>query len=114
MKGVWNNSEVISLFKVIEEKKEEGLSLRQAFEEHAKKYNRKPNSVRNYYYQEIDKLGKDGARAKKLKIDLNKHIKNRSESFSKEEEQALVGEIEISKQISQLQKKSATGQCRAE
>lgn len=94
MKGVWNNSEVISLFKVIEEKKEKGLSLRQAFEEHAKKYNRKPNSVRNYYYQEIDKLDKDGARAKKLKIDLNKHIKNRSESFSKEEQQALVGEIE--------------------
>ena len=51
MKGVWNNSEVASLFKVIEEKKEKGASLRRAFEEHAKKYNRKPNSVRNYYYQ---------------------------------------------------------------
>ena len=47
MKGVWNNSEVISLFKVIEEKKEEGLSLRQAFEENTKKYNRKTYSMDN-------------------------------------------------------------------
>lgn len=94
MKGVWKNSEVASLFKVIEEKKEKGASLRRAFEEHAKKYNRKPNSVRNYYYQEIDKLGRDGARVKKLKIDLKKHVKNRSESFSKEEETILVNKIE--------------------
>ena len=94
MKGVWNNGEVISLFKVVEEKKEKGEGLRKAFEEHAKKYNRKPNSVRNYYYQEVDKLGRDEKRAAKLKLDLTKHIKNRSKSFSKQEEEALICKIE--------------------
>ena len=88
MKGVWNNSEVASLFKVIEEKKEKGASLRRAFEEHAKKYNRKPNSVRNYYYQEIDKLCRDGARVKKLKIAYKKSerklFKRRRNHFGKQ------------------------------
>lgn len=94
MNGLWKNSEVAELFASVENIKKKGESLRQAFSAHAKKYGRKPNSVRNYYYQEIDRLANDKARATKLKIDLKKHTKNTSTAFSKEEEDGLISQIE--------------------
>lgn len=97
MKGIWANKEVCELFSSVEQKKAQGIALRNAFEEHAKKYNRKPNSVRNYYYQEIDKLSNDSERLEKLKINLELHKKNKSESFSKIEEQNLVNKIDMLK-----------------
>ena len=97
MKGVWKNQEVYDLFESIEQKKKKGIALRKAFEEHAVKYNRKANSVRNYYYQEVDKLLHDKNRLKELKINLENHIKNKSKSFSQEETLKLINFIEKEK-----------------
>ena len=94
MKGIWANKEVRELFSSVEQKKAQGIALRKAFEEHAEKYNRKPNSVRNYYYQEIDNLSNDEKRLEKLKINLTLHKKNKSEGFSKSEEKCLVDKID--------------------
>ena len=92
--GIWENEEVKDLFSSIEKLKDEGKPLRKAFMEHARKYNRQPNSVRNYYYHEIDNLEQDTPRLKKLGIDLEKHKKNSIQYFTKEEEEKLMGKID--------------------
>lgn len=92
--GLWSNQEVKDLFSSIEKIKEGGAPLRQAFIEHAKKYSRQPNSVRNYYYHEIDNLEQDPSRLQKLGIDLNKHQKNNIQYFTKDEEDSLMLKID--------------------
>lgn len=93
MKGLWDNSEVQALFSEVEECKNKNRTLREAFMAHARKYNRQPNSVRNYYYHEVDELGKDLIRQKKLGINLDRHKKNSITYFSQEEENRLMEEI---------------------
>lgn len=92
--GLWENKEVKDLFDSIERIKREGQPLRKAFMEHARKYSRQPNSVRNYYYHEIDNLEEDKVRLKNLGIDLDKHKKNSIQYFSKEEEEKLMLKID--------------------
>jgi len=93
MKGIWENSEVQSLFNEVENCKNKNKTLREAFILHAQKYNRQPNSVRNYYYHEVDALKKDDKRLKKLGINLNVHKKNSIVYFSQDEEENLMKEI---------------------
>lgn len=93
--GIWSNQEVKDLFKAVEEIKGSSQPLRKAFIMHAEKYSRMPNSVRNYYYHEIDNLTNDKTRLKKLAIDLSKHKKNNINYFSEEEEQSLMNKIDI-------------------
>lgn len=93
-KGIWKNQEVKELFLEVENVKANNKPLKDAFINHAKKYNRKPNSVRNYYYHEIDNLSKDSKRLEKLKIDLSKHEKSSIIYFSKEEESDLMKKID--------------------
>ena len=47
MNGVWKDEEVIDLFNVVEKCKSAGKRVSFAFQEHAEKYSRKANSVRN-------------------------------------------------------------------
>lgn len=94
MKGLWDNSEVQDLFLQVEEFKNKNKTLREAFSRHAQKYNRKPNSVRNYYYHEIDELGRNKTRVKSLGINLERHKKNTITYFSPTEEKELMGEID--------------------
>ena len=93
MKGIWNNAEVKALFSEVENCKNKNKTLREAFIEHAKKYNRQPNSVRNYYYHEVDELSRDDKRLKSLGINLDRHKKNSIIYFSEEEENKLMEEI---------------------
>ncbi len=93
-KGIWKNQEVKELFKTVEEIKNSNKSLKEAFIEHAKKFNRKPNSVRNYYYHEVDNLSSDKDRLKKLAIDLSKHKKSEIVYFTENEENELLQEID--------------------
>ena len=93
MKGLWEKSEVLDLFSQVEEFKNKNKTLREAFVAHAKKYNRQPNSVRNYYYHEVDELGKNQGRVKSLGIDLEKHQKSSISYFSRKEEVMLMQEI---------------------
>lgn len=91
---IWNDEEVKSLFQKVEKCKNQKESLLQAFAEHAKKYSRKPNSVRNYYYHEVDNLQADKMRAAKLRIDVEKHKKAHFKNFDKVQEGDLFGEID--------------------
>ncbi|MGN1201498.1 MAG: hypothetical protein ACI4R8_04520 [Candidatus Caccovivens sp.] len=86
---IWSDKEVKSLFESVESCKDDGKSLKIAFELHAKTFKRKPNSVRNYYYKEVDNLKEDAERCKRLRIDLDKHIKNHFMVFGQEEADLL-------------------------
>lgn len=90
MQGYWENDEVRALFKQVEECKERGEKIKQAFICHAEKFARKENSVRNYYYYEL----KDESRLKMLGIDIKKHAKNKIATFSEEEERALIERLQ--------------------
>ena len=94
MKGIWKNSEVKELFEVVENYKEKNKSLKLAFASHAQKYGRKPNSVRNYYYHEVDNLKADDKRLEKLGINLSLHNKTNVTYFSPEEEKDLMKEVD--------------------
>lgn len=91
---IWNDEEVKSLFKEVEICKETNQSLKFAFSCHAEKYKRKPNSVRNYYYHEVDNLKNDKKRCDRLDINLELHIKNHFSNFNQKEEQLLLQRIE--------------------
>ena len=93
MQSKWSNFEVKKLFQTVEKYKNENKSLLDAFKEFAKKSNRKPNSVRNYYYLEIRELSQNIERQKKLGIDLSNHKVNFSDKFSEEETKSLIKEI---------------------
>lgn len=86
---IWKDDEVKSLFDSVEDCKNAGKSLKIAFELHAKAYKRKPNSVRNYYYKEVDNLKEDNNRCKRLEINLEKHTKNHFTVFGQEESDLL-------------------------
>lgn len=94
MKGIWKNQEVKDLFKAVETIKDQNKSLKDAFILHAKKYARKPNSVRNYYYMEVDRLKNDPKRLARLGLDLNKHKKNEIVYFSDKEQDKLLQDID--------------------
>lgn len=91
---IWDNKEVKDLFNEVENCKNANESLKIAFELHAKKYKRKPNSVRNYYYQDVENLKTDAKRCNFLGIDISKHQKTHFESFDKNEEKMLMNKVE--------------------
>lgn len=91
---IWNDDEVRNLFAVVEEYKSDNQPLRSAFVLHAKKYKRKPNSVRNYYYKEVENLKNDKKRCKNLQIALEKHAKNHFVPFSEGEVDKLLADID--------------------
>lgn len=82
----WKEREVKELFCFVEQCKEKHMPLTTAFLEYAKKTNRMPNSVRNYYYLELSELQKNEARRKALNINLNKHEKQEFKAFTRKEE----------------------------
>ncbi len=93
-KSCWKDSEVLALFNKVEDVKKDSKPLKSAFVEHAVKYGRKPNSVRNYYYFQLEQLKKDIVKSKKLGIDLKKHEKNDIQYFSPNQESKLIENIE--------------------
>jgi hypothetical protein len=91
---IWNDKEVKDLFTVVEDCKKSNASLKLAFATHAKKYNRKPNSVRNYYYKEVENLKKNAKRSEKLEISLDNHKKNHFVHFTKSQENKLLEDVD--------------------
>ena len=91
---VWKDEEVLALFRAVENCKLERKSLKIAFSKHAETFNRKTNSVRNYYYKEVDCLVEDKSRCKRLGIDIGRHSKNRFVCFEKDEEESMSQQIE--------------------
>ena len=90
---IWKDEEVKNLFAEVEKCKQNGNSNKVAFASHAQKYGRKENSVRNYYYAEIDNFKADRGRAKRLQIDLEKHKKAGYCHFDKEQESELLRQV---------------------
>lgn len=91
---VWNDDEVKNLFCLVEEQKTAKNALRVAFSLHAQKYKRKQNSVRNYYYKEVENLKNDPARCQKLQIDIKKHAKMHFLPFSEQQEEKLIEDVD--------------------
>lgn len=91
---IWKDEEVKSLFKEVEECKKQNKALKFAFIIHAEKFKRKPNSVRNYYYHEVDNLKNDSKRCNLLAIDIEKHFKNHFVAFDKTSESVLLKQID--------------------
>lgn len=92
--SVWQDNEVKELFKIVEKTKEERKPLKEAFLLHAQNFRRKANSVRNYYYHEVDNLVDDETRRKRLGIDLSRHLKNKLIPFSKRQEDEFLEKVE--------------------
>ncbi len=90
---LWNDDEVKSLFNEVEYCKNNQQALRMAFVLHAKKFKRKPNSVRNYYYKEVDNLASNEQRCKRLGIALEKHQKTHFVAFDEKEEEKLLKDV---------------------
>lgn len=65
----------------------------EAFKIFAKKFGKKPNSVRNFYYHEVENLKNNPEKAKVLGIDISKHNIFLPEKFSEDETRKLVKEI---------------------
>ncbi len=93
MKGIWSNTEVKKLFSEVEDCKRLNKSLKKAFLTHAKNFNRKPNSVRNYYYTELARLNNDKKRAEEIGINLESHQKNKIKTFTEEEKNMIITKI---------------------
>lgn len=91
---IWKDEEVEFLFKEVEKCKNDSIALRFAFENHAKFFNRKANSVRNYYYHEVENLIVDKTRCDRLGIDINRHKKVYFTGFDKNDEEILFEKVE--------------------
>lgn len=89
----WKDEEVKRLFEFIENGKSHGKSLSQLFNDYAKDNNRKPNSVRNYYYAELLYIEKNPEKAQRLNINLSLHQKCEQKAFDETETLFVVEEI---------------------
>lgn len=89
----WTDEEVIKLFRFIEDGKKQNHNLSGMFSLYAKLTNRKPNSVRNYYYAELNELENNKERRKNLGIDISLHQKVEQKEFTEDETENLVLEI---------------------
>lgn len=92
---IWRDEEVKSLFADVEGCKNKNLPLRSAFLQHAQKFGRKCNSVRNYYYFEVDNLQNDAPRRQRLNVDLSQHQKTHFQNFDKQNEEELFEKIQM-------------------
>lgn len=90
---IWSDEEVKSLFDEVERCKESATANKVAFESHAKKFGRKANSVRNYYYFDVENLSADKKRCERLGIDLQKHEKSHFKSFDDEKEKKMLLDV---------------------
>lgn len=89
----WKDEEVKKLFDFIENGRKNNVPLINLFSQYAHLTGRKPNSVRNYYYIELEALQENENRTKKLGIDLSIHKKNDQKEFSADETRELVMKI---------------------
>ncbi len=89
----WKDEEIKKLFEFIQQQTNAGLTLTKAFARYATISGRKANSVRNYYYAELNYLQQNKQLAKNLNINLTAHKKVTPKYFSKQEAQQCVQSI---------------------
>lgn len=103
----WNKEEIKALFDLVENFKTQNKTRIDAFTLHAQKYNRKPLSVRNFYYKQVDQFLQDKALKQQMDINLQKHQKNNYAKFSPNQVDKLLNHIKLQKK----QGKSVRGAC---
>lgn len=81
----WKDEEIKKLFTHVETCQAKGYSLTKTFQIYAEENGRKPNSVRNYYYAELNNLEQNELQRQNLQIDLSKHTKINPQFFSQQE-----------------------------
>ncbi len=89
----WTSEEIKKLFNYVSEQKEKFLTLSNIFESYANISGRKPNSVRNYYYSQLNDFKNNPSLLQKLEIDLSKHNKQTFKHFSLTESKELKEKI---------------------
>lgn len=90
MKKNWKEEKIKELFEIVEEHKSNNKPVMSAFKIFAQKNGRKVNSVRNFYYQEVENLKVNRELSEKLKINLNRHEKNNFAKFDERQTQKLL------------------------
>jgi len=91
----WTIQEMKRLFALCGEAQRQNKGLKTAFEAMAKETNRKPNSVRNYYYAQVKTLSLLPEYGKSLGISAVKHKKSSFTLFTEKEIEQLVKEALI-------------------
>lgn len=89
----WDKQEIKKLFSHIEQCGVKGMTLTKAFESYSDISGRKPNSIRNYYYAELENLQRNEGQRKKLNIDLTLHKKTNPNFFSENETTKIMQDI---------------------
>lgn len=90
MKYKWTDAEIKSLFSTVEECKKKLQPILDAFYFHAKKFHRKPLSVRNFYYKKADELLNDNNLQKQLNINIKLHEKQNFAKFDDRQTKKLL------------------------
>lgn len=90
MKKNWKEEKIKELFEIVEEHKSNNKPVMSAFKIFAQKNGRKVNSVRNFYYQEVENLKVNRELSEKLKINLDRHEKNNFAKFDERQTQKLL------------------------
>lgn len=85
----WTDEKIKHLFNYVEENKNRNICLVKIFKNYAAITNKKPNSIRNYYYNQIEHFCLNPNLAKKLNINLNLHKVKQISHFSKTDEETL-------------------------
>ncbi len=93
MKYDWNDQEVKALFSLVEDFKKQNKTLLEAFSVHAQKFDRKPLSVRNFYYQKCDEILENQDLQRKLDINIKLHQKNNFAKFDERQTDKLLAFI---------------------
>ena len=91
----WTVQEMKRLFALCSEAQKQNKGLKTAFETIAKETNRKPNSVRNYYYAQVKTLSLLPEYGRTLGISAVKHQKSSFALFGGAEIKALIKDILI-------------------
>ncbi len=94
MQKNWNDEEVKQLFSCVKQIKQNNKPLSYAFVLHANKFNRKPNSVKNYYYFELNNIASDTLRAKWLGISAADFVLQQHNNISPCEKTKIIDYIQ--------------------
>ena len=90
MKYSWTDGQIKTLFKTAECYKKNHKPLLQAFENFAKNFSRKTESVRNFYYQKLKEIEKNKALQEKYQIKLENHSKINQNFFTEQETKKII------------------------
>ena len=91
----WTIQEMKRLFALAGEAQKQNKGLKTAFDTMAKETNRKPNSVRNYYYAQVKTLSLLPEYGKSLGISAVKHKKSSFKLFDESEIKQLIKDVLI-------------------